>query len=70
MQESEEVRTVALQGASADMRAELISTSGTRALMTVENMPDVPQNKTLEIWVIKNNVPPSRAGSSTRARTP
>ena len=59
MQESEEARTVALQGTgpAQDARAELISTSDTRAVLTVENMPDVPEGKTMEIWVIKNDVP-------------
>lgn len=59
MQETEETRTIALQGTgpAQDARAELISTSDTRAVLMVENMPDLPEDKTMQIWVIKNETP-------------
>lgn len=58
-QEAEEARTIALEGTGAAEEAQVavISMEGHKPVLMAENMPPVPEGKTLEIWVIKNDVP-------------
>ena len=44
-------------GAEQGARAELIILEGDRAVLVVENMPPVPEEKTYQIWVIEDDVP-------------
>ena len=58
-QESRESRTIALEGTGAaeQARVELISTRDQKAVLMAENMPPVPEDKVMEIWVIRDDVP-------------
>jgi anti-sigma-K factor RskA len=58
-EEAEEARTIALEGTgpAQGARVEVISMEGHKPVLMAENMPPVPEEKTLEIWVIKNDVP-------------
>lgn len=58
-QETERARTIALEGpgAAEGARVEVISMEGHKPVLMAENMPPVPEEKTLEIWVIKDDVP-------------
>jgi anti-sigma-K factor RskA len=58
-EEAEQARTIALEGTgpAAEAQVELISMEGHKPVLMAENMPDVPEGKTLEIWVIKDDVP-------------
>jgi anti-sigma-K factor RskA len=55
----QEERLVALEGSGAarQARAEVMILDNDRAVLMAEDMPPVPENKTLQIWVIKNDVP-------------
>jgi Anti-sigma-K factor rskA len=44
-------------GTEQGARAELVTLEGDRAVLVVENMPPVPEEKTYQIWVIENDVP-------------
>ena len=59
MQASQESQTIALQGKGTKQgaRAELIRLEGDRAMLVAEDMPPVPEDKTYQIWVIKDEVP-------------
>ncbi len=35
----------------------MVVLEGSRAVLVVENMPAVPEDKTYQIWIIKNDVP-------------
>jgi len=55
----QEPQMVELGGAGTEQgaRAELVTLEGDRAVLVVENMPPVPENKTYQIWVIVDDVP-------------
>lgn len=59
LQESQETRMVALAGTGAAQRAqvEVILIKDHKAVLTAEDMPGVPENKTYQIWVIEGDVP-------------
>lgn len=59
LQESQETRMVALAGTGAAQRAqvEVILIKDQKAILTAEDMPSVPKNKTYQIWVIEGDVP-------------
>src|SRR3712207_9279710 len=44
-------------GTEQGARAELVTLEGDRAVLVVDNMPPVPEEKTYQIWVIENDVP-------------
>jgi anti-sigma-K factor RskA len=44
-------------GTEQGARAELVTLEGDRAVLVVENMPPVPEEKTYQIWVIEDDVP-------------
>ena len=50
---------VKLGGAGTEQgaRAELVTLEGDRAVLVVEDMPPVPEDKTYQIWVIEDDVP-------------
>jgi anti-sigma-K factor RskA len=50
---------VELGGAGTEQgaRAELVTLEGDRAVLVVEDMPPVPEDKTYQIWVIEDDVP-------------
>ncbi len=54
-----EPRMIALGGPGAKQgaQAELVALEGDRAVLVVENMPPVPEDRTLQIWVIEGDVP-------------
>jgi anti-sigma-K factor RskA len=58
LQASQE-RTVVLQGSGVaeEVRAEVHLLEGGRAVLMAENMPTVPEDRTMQIWVIKDDVP-------------
>jgi anti-sigma-K factor RskA len=58
LQASQE-RTIVLQGSGAaeEVRAEVVRLEGGRAVLMAENMPPVPENRTMQIWVIEDDVP-------------
>jgi anti-sigma-K factor RskA len=55
----QEPQMVELGGAGTEQgaRAELVTLQGDRAVLVVENMPPVPEDKTYQIWVIEDDVP-------------
>ncbi len=55
----QEPQMVKLGGAGTEQgaRAELITLEGDRAVLVVEDMPPVPEDKTYQIWVIEGDVP-------------
>ncbi len=55
----QEPQMVKLGGAGTEQgaRAELVTLEGDRAVLVVENMPSVPEDKTYQIWVIEDDVP-------------
>ena len=55
----QEPQMVELGGAGTEQgaRAELVTLEGDRAVLVVENMPPVPEDKTYQIWVIEGDVP-------------
>ncbi|HEV8223644.1 MAG TPA: anti-sigma factor [Rubrobacteraceae bacterium] len=59
LQESQETRMVALAGTGAAQQAqvEVILIKDQKAVLTAEDMPSVPENKTYQIWVIEGDVP-------------
>lgn len=59
LQESQETRMVALAGTGAAQQAqvEVILIKDQKAVLTAEDMPSVPKNKTYQIWVIEGDVP-------------
>ena len=59
LQESQESRMVALVGTGAAQQAqvEVILIKDQKAVLTAEDMPSVPKNKTYQIWVIEGDVP-------------
>jgi anti-sigma-K factor RskA len=59
LQESQETRMVALAGTGAAQQAqvEVILIKDHKAVLTAEDMPSVPKNKTYQIWVIEGDVP-------------
>jgi anti-sigma-K factor RskA len=44
-------------GTKQGARAELVTLEGDRAVLVAENMPPVPEGKTYQIWVIKDDTP-------------
>jgi anti-sigma-K factor RskA len=44
-------------GTEQEARAELVTLGGDRAVLVVENMPPVPEDKTYQIWVIEDDAP-------------
>jgi anti-sigma-K factor RskA len=52
-------QTIELQGSWADQgaRAEVTSIDKNQAILVARNMPSVPDNRTCEIWVIRDDVP-------------
>ena len=44
-------------GTKQGARAELVTLEGGRAVLVAENMPPVPEGKTYQIWVIKDDTP-------------
>ena len=59
MQSRQDGRMVALKGpgAARGARVELIILEDDRAVLMVEDMPPLPEGKTLQIWVIEGDVP-------------
>lgn len=59
MQASRDARMITLEGPGREQGAhvELIVAEDDRAILMAENMPPVPEGKTLEIWVIEDDVP-------------
>lgn len=59
LQESQETRMVALAGTGAAQQAqvEVILIKDHKPVLTAEDMPSVPKNKTYQIWVIEGDVP-------------
>ena len=57
--ESAEARTIALEGTgpAEGAQVELISMEGHKPVLMAEDMPPVPEDNTLQIWVIKDDVP-------------
>ena len=55
----QEPQMVELGGAGTEQgaRAELVTLQGDRAVLVVENMPPIPEDKTYQIWVIEDEVP-------------
>jgi anti-sigma-K factor RskA len=55
----QEPQMVELGGAGTQKgaRAEVITFEGNRAVLVVEDMPPVPEDKTYQIWVIEEDVP-------------
>jgi anti-sigma-K factor RskA len=55
----QEPQMVELGGAGTEQgaRAELVTLQGDRAVLVVENMPPLPEDKTYQIWVIEDDVP-------------
>ena len=55
----EEVQQIQLDGAWAEQgaRAEVTAMKGDRSILVVENMPSMPEDRTLQIWVIEDEVP-------------
>ncbi len=55
----QEPQMVKLGGAGTEQgaRAELVTLEGDRAVLVVEDMPPVPEDKTYQIWVIEGDVP-------------
>lgn len=54
-----EGRTIPLEGAWAQQgaSAEVASIDEDRVILVAENMPSVPENRTCQIWVIRDDVP-------------
>ena len=52
-------RTIVLEGsgAAAEVRAEVVTLEGGRAVLMAENMPSVPEDRTMQIWVIEDDTP-------------
>lgn len=44
-------------GTKQGARAELVTLEGDRAVLVAENMPPVPEGKSYQIWVIKDDIP-------------
>ena len=59
MQSRQDSRMVALKGSGAarGARVELMILEDDRAVLMVEDMPPLPEGKTLQIWVIEGDVP-------------
>ena len=59
MQSRQDSRMVALKGpgAARGARVELMILEDDRAVLMAEDMPLVPEGKTLQIWVIEGDVP-------------
>jgi anti-sigma-K factor RskA len=57
--QSQGPQMIALEGAGTKQgaRAELVTLEGDRAVLVAENMPPVPEGKTYQIWVIKDDTP-------------
>ena len=52
-------RTIVLEGSGVaeEVRAEVVVLGGGRAVLIVENMPPVPEDRIMQIWVIENDNP-------------
>ncbi len=52
-------RTIVLEGSGVaeEVRAEVVVLEGGRAVLMAENMPPVPEDRTMQIWVIENDNP-------------
>jgi anti-sigma-K factor RskA len=52
-------RTIVLEGSgiAEEVRAEVVVLEGGRAVLMAENMPPVPENRTMQIWVIEDDDP-------------
>jgi len=52
-------RSIVLHGSGVAQEAhvELVALEGGRAVLTAENMPPVPEDRTIQIWVIKDGDP-------------
>jgi len=52
-------RTIVLEGSgiAEEVRAEVVVLEGGRAVLMAENMPPVPENRTMQIWVIEDDNP-------------
>ncbi len=59
VQASQSARMITLEGPGQERgaHAELIAARDDRAVLMVENMPPIPEGKTVEIWVIEDDVP-------------
>jgi anti-sigma-K factor RskA len=52
-------RTIVLEGSGVaeEVRAEVVVLEGGRAVLMAENMPPVPEDRTMQIWVIEDDNP-------------
>ncbi len=52
-------RTIVLEGSGVaeGVRAEVVVLEGGRAVLIAQNMPPVPEDRTMQIWVIEDDVP-------------
>lgn len=57
--ETQETRQIELGGTWAEQgtEAEVTALRGDRAILVVEDMPPMPEDRTGQVWVIKNDVP-------------
>ncbi len=58
-EETQETREIELGGAWAEQgaRAEVTALKNDRAILVVEDMPSIPDDRTGQVWVINNDVP-------------
>lgn len=56
-QEPSATETIELKGAPTSGKVEVVRVDGRRAVLVAEGLPPVDEGKTLQIWVIKDDVP-------------
>ncbi len=57
--EASQQKTIVLEGSGVaeEVRAEVVVLEGGRAVLMAENMPPVPEDRTMQIWVIEDDNP-------------